>query len=220
MVSCEIVALGTKNRQIQTAETCKEHLREMHREKGGLVEEFIAETEGTGKNYDPAKWGRFADAGWKNDEMLKRLDLEFDHWLNPWSDMKREPTQQEDQKITGAIFGGDRVEATNIYISITECGLTEAQTFIKTLTAELKESEPQKFVRRQHGRRYWWQPKSLMEWPADRGGKRWFRPQAGLAKLEHLPINLTRHFARPRCSHGSLTRAGVRSERQIKSNPP
>ena len=77
--------------------------------------------------------------------------------------MKREPTEQEDEKITGAIFGGDRVEATNIYISITECGLTEAQAFIKTLTAALKESEPQKFVRREHGRRYWWQPKSLME---------------------------------------------------------
>jgi hypothetical protein len=47
------------------------------------VEEFIVEIEGTGKNHDVAKWGQFADASWKDDEMLKRLDAEFVKWLNP-----------------------------------------------------------------------------------------------------------------------------------------
>lgn len=77
------MALGTKNRQIQTAELCRQHLREKNQDKLGLVEEFIVEIEGTGKNHDMAKWGRFADASWKHDETLKRLDQEFEKWLNP-----------------------------------------------------------------------------------------------------------------------------------------
>jgi len=35
--------------------------------------------------------------------------------------MKREPTEEEYGKISQAIFAYDRVEATNIYLSITEC---------------------------------------------------------------------------------------------------
>jgi hypothetical protein len=53
------MALGTKNRQRQTAETCKRHLREKYRDRGGLVEEFISEFEGVGKNSDPTRWGSF-----------------------------------------------------------------------------------------------------------------------------------------------------------------
>jgi hypothetical protein len=41
--------------------------------------------------------------------------------------MKREPTQDEREKIVRAIATGDRIGATSTYISITECGLTEAQ---------------------------------------------------------------------------------------------
>jgi hypothetical protein len=78
-----VMALGTKNRQQQTADVCKQHLRENHQGQIALVEEFIGEIEGAGKNRDVAKWGQFADASWKNDEMLKRLDLEFEKWLNP-----------------------------------------------------------------------------------------------------------------------------------------
>ena len=52
-----------------------------------------------------------------------------------------------------AIFAGDRVEATNVYISITECGLTTAQEFIKARTAELKASQPDKFSQRSSKRR-------------------------------------------------------------------
>jgi len=51
--------------------------------------------------------------------------------------MKREPTAEEREKIGRAIAAGDRIEATSIYISITECGLTEAQEFIKALTNAL-----------------------------------------------------------------------------------
>ena len=77
------MALGTKNRQQQSAEICKLHLREKNPDNLRLVNEFIVEIEGTGKNHDVSNWGRFADASWKNDEMLKRVDAEFEKWLNP-----------------------------------------------------------------------------------------------------------------------------------------
>ncbi len=77
------MALGTKNRHQQTAEVCKQHLREKNPSNLGLVNEFIVEIEGTGKTHDVSKWGQFADASWKNDEMLKRLDQAFEGWLNP-----------------------------------------------------------------------------------------------------------------------------------------
>jgi hypothetical protein len=41
--------------------------------------------------------------------------------------MKREPTAEEREKIVRTIVAGDRIGATSMYISITECGLTEAQ---------------------------------------------------------------------------------------------
>ena len=40
------MGLGTKHRQKQTADTCKQHLREKYPDKLGLVEEFIVEIEG------------------------------------------------------------------------------------------------------------------------------------------------------------------------------
>jgi hypothetical protein len=36
------IRLGTKNRQKQTADICKQHLREKYRDQRGLVEEFIS----------------------------------------------------------------------------------------------------------------------------------------------------------------------------------
>ena len=77
------MSLGTKNRQQQTTGVCRQHLREKYKSKLGLVNEFIVEIEGTGKNHDVAKWGQFADASWTNDEMLKRLDVELEKWLSP-----------------------------------------------------------------------------------------------------------------------------------------
>jgi len=62
--------------------------------------------------------------------------------------MKREPTEEEVERISKAVFAGDRVEAINIYISIKECGLTEAQNYIKTLSEQLRTSQPEKFTQK------------------------------------------------------------------------
>ena len=51
------MGLGTKNRQKQTADICKQHLREKYRDQRGLVEEFILEFEGDRKNCDVTRWG-------------------------------------------------------------------------------------------------------------------------------------------------------------------
>ena len=77
------MALGTKNRQRQTAETCKQHLREKYRDRIALVEEFITEFEGTGKNADLTRWSSFTDVRGIDKEMLQRLDAFFEKWLNP-----------------------------------------------------------------------------------------------------------------------------------------
>ena len=68
--------------------------------------------------------------------------------------MKREPTAEEREKIGRAIAAGDRIGATSMYISNTECGLTEAQEFIKVRTTERLQAEnPEKFVKKQNRRR-------------------------------------------------------------------
>ena len=78
-----MMGLGTKNRQNQTADICKQHLRENNQANLGLVEEFIQEFEGAGKNHDATKWGQFTDIKGIKEEMLKRLDEHFEKWLNP-----------------------------------------------------------------------------------------------------------------------------------------
>ena len=77
------MGLGTKNRQKQTADICKQHLREKHRDKLGLVEEFIVEFEGARKDCDITRWGRFTDIKDIKEEMLTRLEAHFKKWLNP-----------------------------------------------------------------------------------------------------------------------------------------
>jgi hypothetical protein len=77
------MGLGTKNRQKQTADSCKQHLREKYRDKLGLVEEFIIEIEGARKDCDVTRWGQFTDIKDIKEEMLKRLDVHFEKWLNP-----------------------------------------------------------------------------------------------------------------------------------------
>jgi len=76
------MGLGTKNRQNQTAELCKDHLRTMYRAQMVLVEDFVREIEGVGAASDPAKWGQFTDASRNLDAMLTRLDERFNNWLN------------------------------------------------------------------------------------------------------------------------------------------
>jgi hypothetical protein len=47
MIRGHNMGLGTKSRQKQTADICKQHLREKYRDQLGLVEEFIVEIEGS-----------------------------------------------------------------------------------------------------------------------------------------------------------------------------
>ena len=77
------MGLGTNNRQKQTADICKQHLREKYRNQAGLVEEFIVEIKGAPKNCDVTRWGRFADIKGIKKEMLKRLEMHFEKWISP-----------------------------------------------------------------------------------------------------------------------------------------
>ena len=79
--------------------------------------------------------------------------------------MKREPTAEEREKIDRAIIDGDRIEATSMYISITECGLTEAQQFIKARTVELQTEHPEK-VRKETPLERWVPDASCLTFPA------------------------------------------------------
>jgi ribosomal protein L7/L12 len=71
--------------------------------------------------------------------------------------MKREPSEDEHEKITEAICAGDKAQAISLYISIKGCGLTEAQEFIRKLTAELKETKPEKFAGKQQKKHIVWE---------------------------------------------------------------
>jgi hypothetical protein len=77
------MGLGTKNRQRQTADICKQHLREKYCDKLALVEEFVVEIEGARKDCDVTRWGQFTDIKDIKQETLKRLELHFENWLNP-----------------------------------------------------------------------------------------------------------------------------------------
>jgi len=76
------MGLGTKNRQNQTADLCKEHLRNAHSSRGTLVEDFILEIEGAGKSRDILQWGQFTNMDRDSPAMLRRLDEKFTLWLN------------------------------------------------------------------------------------------------------------------------------------------
>ena len=76
------MGLGTKNRQKQTAELCKQHLRQKYPDKLALVEEFIVEIEGPSQNRDVIRWGQFTDIKGVKKEILRRLEIQFVNWLN------------------------------------------------------------------------------------------------------------------------------------------
>ena len=76
------MGIGTKNRQNQTAELCREHLRSSYASHGTLVEDFIREIEGTGKAQDILVWGWFTNMDRDTADMLGRLDETFNKWLN------------------------------------------------------------------------------------------------------------------------------------------
>ena len=77
------MGLGTKNRQKQTAELCKQHLRKKYPDKLALVDEFIVEIEGPPKNCDVTRWGQFTDIKGIEKEKFQRLEIHFENWLNP-----------------------------------------------------------------------------------------------------------------------------------------
>ena len=52
--------------------------------------------------------------------------------------MRDELKPEELEEITAAIRSGDRIKATSLYISATSKGLTDAQQFVRGLTAEVK----------------------------------------------------------------------------------
>jgi hypothetical protein len=55
--------------------------------------------------------------------------------------MRDELKHDELDEITAAIRSGDRIKATSLYISATSKGLTEAQQFVRGLTAEVKAAQ-------------------------------------------------------------------------------
>jgi hypothetical protein len=76
------MGLGTKNRQKQTADLCKQHLRQKYPEKLGLVTEFIVEVEGPPENCVLTRWSQFTDTRDIKKEMFQRLETQFENWLN------------------------------------------------------------------------------------------------------------------------------------------
>ena len=72
------MTLGTKHPLQQSADLCKQHLRDR---KNPLVEEFISEFEG--KERDHTRWSsQFADLRQVDSEMLQRVDAAFEKWLS------------------------------------------------------------------------------------------------------------------------------------------
>ncbi len=60
--------------------------------------------------------------------------------------MKRELKPEEHQEIVSAVAAGDRIKAKNIYLSATEGNLTDAQNYLRTLSAKAEVAESERFV--------------------------------------------------------------------------
>ncbi len=69
--------------QSRRAELCKQYLRTKHIDKLPEVEAFAVEVERSENHRDFSKWDLFIDLQDIYDEVLKRLDLEFEIWLQP-----------------------------------------------------------------------------------------------------------------------------------------
>lgn len=53
--------------------------------------------------------------------------------------MKRDLKATEHEAVLHALMAGDRLKATNIYLSATEGNLTDAQEFVKALAVDIRE---------------------------------------------------------------------------------
>jgi hypothetical protein len=62
----------------------------------------------------------------------------------PLKHMKRELKPEEHKEIVSAVAAGDRIKAMNIYLSATEGNLTEAQNYLRTVTAKAELAESQR----------------------------------------------------------------------------
>ena len=62
--------------------------------------------------------------------------------------MKRELKPEEHEEIASAVAAGDRIKAKNIYLSATEGNLTDAQNYLKTLTAQSRSSGVRAIVKK------------------------------------------------------------------------
>ena len=60
--------------------------------------------------------------------------------------MKRELKPEEHEEIVSAVAAGDRIKALNIYLSATEGNLTDAQNYLRTLSAKAEVAESERFV--------------------------------------------------------------------------
>jgi hypothetical protein len=58
--------------------------------------------------------------------------------------MKRELKPEEHEEIVSAVAAGDKIKAKNIYLSATEGNLTDAQNYLKTLTAKAGAAESER----------------------------------------------------------------------------
>jgi len=62
--------------------------------------------------------------------------------------MKRELRPEEHEEIVKAVAAGDRVKAPHIYPSATEGNLTDAQNYVKKLTAEAEAAESERSAKK------------------------------------------------------------------------
>ena len=64
----------------------------------------------------------------------------------PLKHMKRELKPEEHKEIVSAVAAADRIKAMNIYLSATEGNLTDAQNYLRTLSAKAEVAESERFV--------------------------------------------------------------------------
>lgn len=62
-------------------------------------------------------------------------------------------SEEQRERIASLISSGDRIEAIGDYITITGCGLTEAQKQITAFAAELHETSSIKAAKKKQARR-------------------------------------------------------------------
>jgi hypothetical protein len=86
------MGLEIKNRQKQTADLCKQHLRQKYPDKLGVGGRVYRRFEGPPKNSDLTRWGEFTDIKDIKKEMFRRLENQSS--INGWTPLASELCQQ------------------------------------------------------------------------------------------------------------------------------